>query len=84
MALLARWQSPPTSCASDSRTFSMSGFAIFFAISTFSARRPHVPSMAEQRSIIVTLAPVSSMSCLLFGPICCARAWHACCQRIVS
>ena len=35
-------------------------------------------------STIVTFAPVSSMSCLLLGPICCARAWHACCQRIVS
>ena len=46
----------------------MSGFATRFAISRFSARSPHVPSIAEHRSTILTFAPVSSMSCLLFGP----------------
>ena len=36
-------------------TRSMSGFATCFASSTFSARSPHVPSIAVQRSTIVHL-----------------------------
>src|SRR5262249_36936838 len=73
IAPFARWQSPATNCASLSAIRSISGFAIRFARSTFSARSPHVPSIALHRSTTSTCAPVSAITSRLFGPICCAR-----------
>ena len=47
MAVFESWQSPATSSVSASLIVSINGFATWRAISTFSARSPQVPSIAE-------------------------------------
>ena len=64
-----------TTCCSSWPSPRMGGAAMSSSVrsSTLSARNPHVPSIAEQRSTARTLAPVSSMSSRLLGPMSWAR-----------